>query len=67
MTQIDLKNHPNVGKKILYKPVIMADTDSETQGEIKMYEPAGFIFKMDMLSIDEVEHWIPAHECEFLE
>jgi len=27
MTQIDLKNHPNVGKKILYKPVIMADTD----------------------------------------
>ena len=55
-----------VGDKISYKPVIMTE-DEPAEGVIKMYEPRGFMFKMDMLAIDEVGHWIPSHECVVLE
>jgi hypothetical protein len=37
------------------------------EGTIVTIEPAGYIFKMPMLIIDTVEHWIPAHECVAIE
>jgi hypothetical protein len=66
MIEPDPANHPNVGRKIRYRPVISRNTDVETEGVVDMYVAAGPLFHMDMLSIKEVDHWIPAHECEFL-
>ncbi len=59
------KDHPNVGRKIKYVPTIITE-DEITEGVITMYLPQGNIFKMDMLCINEVKHWIPARDCEFV-
>jgi hypothetical protein len=45
----------------------MINTDHESQGKVEQVEPAGKLFKMDMIGINTVEHWIPAHECELVE
>ena len=56
-----------VGDKIRYTPVMLAGEDKPSEGTITMIEPAGHMFRMDMLVIDTVEHWIPAHECRPVE
>jgi len=61
------KSHTNVGRRVKYSPASLRDMgDVETEGVIENYEPAGYIFRMDMLVMKGVDHWIPAHECEFL-
>lgn len=52
-----------VGDRIRYVPS-MIQTDVEAEGVVVMVEPAGATFRMDMIAIDEVEHWIPARDCE---
>ncbi len=56
-----------VGDTVKYTPVMMKDDDKPAKGVIHMYAPAGDIFKMDMLCINTVEHWIPAHECKLIQ
>jgi hypothetical protein len=56
-----------VGDKVKYTPVMLAAEDGPAEGVVKMFEPAGYIFKMPMLVIDEVKHWIQAHECVVIE
>lgn len=45
----------------------MLSKDIPCDGIVEMVEPAGSIFKMDMLGINTVDHWVPAHECEKVE
>jgi hypothetical protein len=52
-----------IGDKVHYAPVMLSE-DTPRDGVVEMVEPAGSIFKMDMLSINTVDHWVPAHECE---
>lgn len=56
-----------VGDCVQYTPVILKDRDTPTEGVITKVEPAGSLFLMDMVVIDTVEHWIPAHECRLVE
>ena len=52
-----------IGDTIEYTPKMIGE-DKPAKGVIKKYEKAGDIFRMDMLCIDEVAHWIPARECK---
>jgi hypothetical protein len=55
-----------IGDKVKYVPRLIPE-DGPVEGTIVTIEPAGYIFKMPMLIIDTVEHWIPAHECVAIE
>lgn len=52
-----------VGDKVRYAPVMLVN-DAPCDGVVTMVESRGWLFKMDMLVIDTVDHWIPAHECQ---
>ena len=53
-----------VGQLIDYHPRIL-DEDKPVKGAmVKMFEPAGEIFNQPMISVDEVDHWIPARDCQ---
>lgn len=52
-------------KYAIYQPRAIK-TDFPAEGVIRMYEPAGEIFNQPMLVIDEIPHWIPAHDCQIL-
>ena len=54
----------NVGDKISYHPVLLAPVDvKQSNLTVVMYEPAGNIFNQPMVSVKEIDHWIPAREC----
>jgi hypothetical protein len=54
----------NVGDKISYHPVQLAPEDVEQSNlTVDMYEPAGVTFNQPMVSVKEIDHWIPAREC----
>jgi len=53
-----------VGDVVKYVPRMLADRDGPAIGTIDMIELAGYTFKIDMISITSVRHWIPMHECE---
>ena len=52
------------GDKVLYTPIILSDKDKQCEGIIVDMEPAGLIFKMSMIALDTIPHWVPAHECK---
>jgi hypothetical protein len=54
-----------VGEKIRYIPKTIKE-DSVTEGIVTDFEPQGVIFNQPMLCIKEIEHWIPAYECEVI-
>jgi hypothetical protein len=62
MTTGDLQ----VGDYVQYRPRLMSDTDMPTIGKIMALEPKGMLFNVDMVVIDTVDHWIPAHETQIL-
>jgi hypothetical protein len=62
MTTGDLQ----VGDYVQYTPRLMSDTDTPILGKIMVFEPRGRIFNVDMVVIDTVDHWIPAHETQIL-
>lgn len=54
----------NVGDKINYRPIQLADKDVDRNDlTVEMYEPAGPTFNQPMVSVKEIDHWIPAREC----
>ena len=55
-----------VGDRIRYTPTMLATQDLPADGVITDYMPAGDIFRMHMLVMSGIEHWLPAHECALL-
>lgn len=57
-------NSAKVGQLIDYRPRVLEEDAPVTGAEVKMFEPAGEIFNQPMISVDEVDHWIPAYDCQ---
>lgn len=56
--------HYNKGDKLNYFPRAI-DTDKPVhKGTVEMFQARGEIFNQDMVSIKEVNHWIPSADCK---
>ena len=53
------------GDKLNYEPRALSDQDEPMQNcTVDMFEPAGEIFNQPMVSVEEIDHWIPACDCQ---
>jgi hypothetical protein len=53
-----------VGDVVTYKPSLISEDQQVTAAVVEMVELRGTIFKMDMVALKNVDHWVPAHECQ---
>jgi len=51
------------GDKISYRPVQIPEDTAQDNLTVDMYQPAGAIFNQPMVSVEEIDHWVPAREC----